>query len=294
MKADTTAKSLLFTTIRVENTQTNGDESVGTGFIFNACSDGSGENWPVLITNKHVINDAAELRFKFLVANADGSGPELGNTLTSVRTGPAASVMGITKHPDNAVDVAAIAIADDLNGVAALGNGTPFYKTVDWAFVPSDDEAAKLDAIEELTFIGYPSGIADPMHHTPIVRQAITATPLHLPFGGKPTFLLDGAVFGGSSGSPVFIFNQGTWQDPVSGALIAGDRLLLVGIVAEAYELTSKQMIQVATQTPFVKVAQALDLGVAFSYKSIVETINHLLASLGKPPGQGSAKTTSG
>ncbi|MGV0993524.1 MAG: S1 family peptidase [Mycobacterium sp.] len=288
MQVDTIAKALLFSTIRIENTKADGQETVGTGFLFNGTPDGS-QDIPLLITNKHVIEDSAELRFKFLVSNADGSGPDLGKTLVSVRQGPATAV-GVFGHPDPLVDVAAIAVADDINRLSALGNGSPYIKCADWTLLPSDGAAAHLDAIEELTFVGYPSGIADPVNHTPIVRQAITATLIGLRFGGKPTFLLDGAVFGGSSGSPVFIFNQGSWKNPVTGALMAGDRLILVGIIAEGYERHSHHTLQMPTAAaPFVAVAQALDLGVAFSHKAIEETVNHLLSSVGLPPGTPSA-----
>lgn len=293
MKVDTIAKALLFSTIRIENTKTDRSEAVGTGFLFNGSPAGStnsdGSYIPLLITNKHVIEDSAELRFKFLVSNADGSGPDLGKTLVSVRTGDAAIAAGVFGHPDPLVDVAAIAVADDINGLQALGAGNPYFKCADWTFLPSDRAAVHFDAIEELNFVGYPSGMFDPVNHTPIVRQAITATPINLPFGGEPTFLLDGAVFGGSSGSPVFILNQGSWKNP-NGDLMLGDRLILVGIIAQSYTHTSEHSLQIPTSAaPFVAVAQALDLGVAFSHKAIEETINHALRSVGLPLGTPSA-----
>ena len=66
------------------------------------------------------------------------------------------------------------------------------------------EELEQLEAIEEVVLIGYPAGIRDPAHLTPIARKGITATPPAWDYGGRPTFLVDASVFHGSSGSPVF------------------------------------------------------------------------------------------
>jgi hypothetical protein len=42
--------------------------------------------------------------------------------------------------------------------------------------------------------------------------------------------LIDAAIYPGSSGSPVFIYNQGTWLNRTN-AVSLGTRLLLVGVV---------------------------------------------------------------
>ena len=67
----------------------------------------------------------------------------------------------------------------------------------------------------------------------PIVRKGITATSLQLDFNNEPKFLIDAAIYGGSSGSPVYIFNQGSYS-PANGGLVAGTRLKLIGIVYAA------------------------------------------------------------
>ena len=50
-------------------------------------------------------------------------------------------------------------------------------------------------------------------------------------FDGKEEFLVDGGVFPGSSGSPVFIFNQGSFSAP--NGIVLGNRLLFVGIISK-------------------------------------------------------------
>lgn len=63
----------------------------------------------------------------------------------------------------------------------------------------------------------------DAYNNMPITRRGITATPLHVDFENAPRFLIDAAIYGGSSGTPVFVFNQGSYTKP-DGGLYAGIR----------------------------------------------------------------------
>lgn len=56
---------------------------------------------------------------------------------------------------------------------------------------------------EDLLVIGYPLGIYDTFHNTPIIRRASIASKYLLPYGGKPYFLIDSRLHEGTSGSPV-------------------------------------------------------------------------------------------
>jgi len=99
---------------------------------------------------------------------------------------------------------------------------------------------ADLAALEEVTFIGYPSGLYDEHNVTPITRKGITATPPWNDFQGQPAFLIDAGVFPGSSGSLVFIFNQGAYA--TRGGLTLGSRLLFMGVLTEAILRTEKDV----------------------------------------------------
>jgi hypothetical protein len=82
--------------------------------------------------------------------------------------------------------------------------------------------------MEDIIMIGYPNGIWDAKHNLPIIRRGITATHPKLSYNGKPEFLIDAACFPGSSGSPVFLANIGSYVSP-DGALCAGNRIALLG-----------------------------------------------------------------
>ncbi len=58
---------------------------------------------------------------------------------------------------------------------------------------------------DDLLVVGYPLGIRDTMHKTPVIRSAIMASIYPLPFDGKPYFLIDSFLHGGTSGSPVLL-----------------------------------------------------------------------------------------
>jgi hypothetical protein len=235
---------------------------------------------PLLISNKHVLMDAAQLRLDFLLAKPDNSEPQLGMVHHHVCVGDSAT--DVYGHPDPVVDVAVKPLADSIITMIDIKQ-RPFLATLNWWHLPTANTVEKLDALEELVFVGYPNGWADPVHHTPIMRNAITATPIALPFGGEPTFLLDGSVFSGSSGSPVFILNWGTWTGPEG--LMLGDRIHLVGVVGKTLIRESDLPLQVAT-APFVKLSQEINLGVAYSYRAIIETVNHYLDAVGMPKGE--------
>ncbi|HEV7766224.1 MAG TPA: trypsin-like peptidase domain-containing protein [Thermoanaerobaculia bacterium] len=61
---------------------------------------------------------------------------------------------------------------------------------------------------EELLFSGYPEGLWDPETGFPIVRRAVTATPLKSDYRGDAVFLIDGAVHHGCSGGPVLVIDK--------------------------------------------------------------------------------------
>jgi hypothetical protein len=78
--------------------------------------------------------------------------------------------------------------------------------------------------------IGYPNGLWDSVHNMPIFRRGITATHPRLDWNGKPEFLIDAACFPGSSGSPVFLLNEGGYFSR-GGLRLGSGRLKLLGVL---------------------------------------------------------------
>ena len=54
-------------------------------------------------------------------------------------------------------------------------------------------------------------------------------------FADEPQFMIDAAIYHGSSGSPVFLYNVGTWLNR-EGVLQSGWRVSLLGVVWGVFE----------------------------------------------------------
>ena len=277
MKVETLAEQLLFATTRIE-----ASPNVGTGFIISHkwAEDKSG---PFLITNKHVVDGTKVGRLTFTVLDQDSADnrPLMGKT-TSVNV--SGTPWSWTGHPSKDVDVAALPLAPIVNHLREKGD-TPFYKSIQTDIIPGQDALEDFDALEEIMFVGYPSGIYDSVNNLPITRRGSTATPLSIDYEGKPIFLIDASVFQGSSGSPVLIYDNGSWHSR-DGGLMAGQRLFLLGVLGSVFyretdgTLTYEE-IPAAVQ-PVVKTNQMIELGVVYKARTIVETIEHLLRQRGE------------
>jgi len=121
-----------------------------------------------------------------------------------------------------------------------------FYRSFNASIIPSQDELDNLTAIEEIVMVGYPNAIWDDANNRPIVRRGITATDPALNYGGKREFMIDAACFPGSSGSPVLLFNQGTYVTP-DGNLAVGTRFKLLGVLYAGPVYTAEGKVSVET-----------------------------------------------
>ncbi|TYR55878.1 MULTISPECIES: trypsin-like peptidase domain-containing protein [Streptomyces] len=270
MNVNTPGRQLLFSTVRLDNVTASGAVSTGTGFILLADLE-NGRMCPLLVTNKHVVAHAARLSAHFIVRKPDIDEPNLGQG-AEVALPP----NGYFGHPNPRVDIAVVPLASVLQQFGAQ----LFMRALPLSLLATEVANLYVDAIEEITFIGYPNGHRDPKHLTPIIRRGITATPLDLDMGGDPAFLVDGSVFGGSSGSPVFLFNEGSYRASDNGLTI-GTRIVLIGIVSATMVRHAQLPIE-AANAEHVKIAQELNLGVVFNARAIKETIEAFVTSAGE------------
>lgn len=134
------------------------------------------------------------------------------------------------RHSDPTLDLAAMPLGPALNQLVKAGRAA-FFRSISPDLVPNVSVTSQLAALEDIVFIGYPSGLRDEKSGLPLIRKGITATPVWNDFRGQPSFLVDAGVFPGSSGSPVFILNQGTYFTPEG--VTVGSRLLFLGVLTE-------------------------------------------------------------
>lgn len=269
---ETIADQLFFTTVFIESfTQTS--RSTATGFIINY-PQGQQTN-PVLVTNKHVFDGAAQVAFTMVRANGDE--PATAGTRMAVTDFSTKTWVG---HPDSGVDVAAMFFGGIINAMTDMG-APAFYRGFGAEQLASQDEVEQLDAIEQIMLVGYPNGLFDTASMLPIARRGQTATPIFNDYNRLPAFLIDASVFPGSSGSPVVLYDRGTFTTR-DGATHVGSRFALLGVVAAVHTRQVNgivQMINTATAT----FEDMIDLGIVFKSSAIQECVFALFENTGLP-----------
>lgn len=223
MNINDLSTQLMYTTTPIFGMKADGSQISGTGFIFSIFDNNDkSKSIPVLITNYHVLENVVNGFIE--LALGENNMPVKGK---SVRINFDSNV--VNNRLGN-LDLVAIPLAETLNNLQKK-NISVFYRTISDDIIPTESQLEELAALEHVTFIGYPSGLYDNYNKTSIIRQGITATPIWNDFKGEPIFLIDAGVFPGSSGSPVFIYNQGSYA--TKNGINIGNRILFVGIISE-------------------------------------------------------------
>jgi len=217
------AEHIMYSTARIVGKIPNStDVKTGTGFFFNFPTD-SHEYVPVLITNKHVIEGTERLGFLIhTAANREAKAPTANAEIDSI---PSDWIL----HPDPKIDLCGLVVGPVLNSMNPL---IPFFRSLDPGLIRSDEELQALDAVEQILMVGYPNGLWDSTNNFPLLRRGITASHPAVDFNvdGVATTVIDMACFPGSSGSPVFIYNEGSFGNKTGGISI-GSRLILLGVL---------------------------------------------------------------
>lgn len=273
MQVKTIAEQLFFTTVRIDTIATNGGQGSGTGFFFSHKI--GGQDYPFVVTNKHVVMGMREGALSFLQRR--DSLPTLGNGFRLRIDDWSQAWFG---HPSPDIDIAICPFAPLEAHIKQQHDVDLFYRYVSSDTIPTSDQVAELDAVESVSFIGYPNGIWDSKNLLPVARRGTTASPIEVDFEGTPRFLIDASVFGGSSGSPVFILNQGTYAMKDGGVAI-GSRFYFVGVIAAVF-LRRQWNDIVAVPIPTVTKAmvqneEMIDLGIVFKASTVIEAIEAFL-----------------
>lgn len=193
---------------------------VGTGFFVARVFREEATWKPVLVTNKHVIQDL-DSAYVRVNPRADGPAREFEVRLT------ADDGEGFWKaHPDPDVDIAVTPIDADL----VEREGLAVY------VLEHDTDCLTLDQMREshvsegdaVYVLGFPMGIVGGDRSAVIARSGCIARIQDTLAGANKTFLVDASVYPGNSGGPVILAPQ----TATVGTAPLVDRALLLGIVA--------------------------------------------------------------
>lgn len=264
------SEQLAYSTVRIECESTDGIQSSGTGFFFRFKYDvKTNQHIPVVITNKHVISGSNKGKLIFTIAAGENPSDKehfeiyFDNFESFWR-----------KHPDNDVDLCAMPIAPFLKAATVQGKNL-FYIPLELSLIPTEAILATLSGIEEIVMVGYPNGIWDSVNNKPIFRKGVTATHPCFDYNGRKEFMIDAACFPGSSGSPVFILNEGGYRDKNGNTYLGTTRIIFMGTLyaGPQYMVTGEvKIVNVPTvQRPIAVSSIPNNLGLVIKSIRVIE-----------------------
>ena len=265
------SEQLMHSTVRIETLNfDNKLQSTGTGFFF-AFSIKGENNVPVIVTNKHVVKGAQRGRLVFTVCN-DENVPHYGEKFLY-------EIPDFDKqfffHPDSDVDLCIMPINSIIEDVKQRFNKKLYTLSLVASNIPTQEQIDNFSTLEDVIMIGYPNGLWDEANNLPIIRRGVTAIHPKFDYNNKTDIVVDIACFPGSSGSPVCIFNQGSFAN--GNGIVIGNRFLLLGILYAGPQQTTIGEIQTITiPTSVIPVAKTnimINLGYAVKSKRLLDFI---------------------
>lgn len=224
----------MFTVVRLEAVDSEGEEAIGTGFFFQVHGDDTSD---VLVTNKHVIEGADVVRFPIHRTKIDTDGRvELGrHELIATRYSE------WLHHPDPEVDLCCLPVAPRAENFKEKGF---FYRVISSASILTAEELERLPSSIGIAMVGFPTGLWDSHHGLPIIRHGVTASHAAVPFEGESNVVVDIACFPGSSGSPIMFDDRSYFASASKflGVLHSGPTFTNTGNVVTTAIPTKRQV----------------------------------------------------
>lgn len=225
-------ETLAYSTVLIEFVNDDGSRGSGTGFFAELePNKETHEPMLVLVTNKHVVGSATCLTLVFTVGkNGEPTDGKYQVSLDGFRP------LWVF-HPDPDVDLCVLPLTAVLSVAQRAGKElmiSPFSVQQ----IAGKDDYQKMIHGEDVYMIGYPDGIKDQANNQPIFRRGVLATSPRFDFnGGGPHFLVDMAVFPGSSGSPVVSIRYGMCVDTLRLVYrgFKKGKILLLGVVCATH-----------------------------------------------------------
>lgn len=231
------SERLMFSTVRIECTFSDEKRVRGTGFLFDFFRDTQGNNVPVLVCNRHVIENS--IHGEFVFNRADDEGKLIYGQPTPCSFDKFNKLWIF--HPDPEIDLAIMPMDGLFAHLRALGKRV-YYASISSSTIPKNEEWEKFIVLEDILVIGYPNALMDKVNNLPIFRKGTTASHPNIRYEGRDEFLVDVGVYPGSSGSPVFLLNEDFYKK--SRELEEGaDKGRLLGIIYSGHVFTAQGLV---------------------------------------------------
>lgn len=251
---------------------------VGTGFVWSEALAG-GQSALFLVTNRHVVKDATMIGLTLQGTGTDGSRALGPGQDVETQLGE----MNLIYHPDPEIDLALLALGPITARMHAAGF-KPHFTSVARGIIPTDEQIRELSAAHPVLIVGYPNGVYDQANNLPVIRRGVTAIPPWINYQGGKDLLLDISVFGGSSGSPVFVLDEGLLIGR-AGVNLGGSRLYFMGVLkAGHYRTETGAIVQMPAPTamvPVARVQQMINLAVCVKAEKVVELVDEAIRTFG-------------
>lgn len=214
MKPVSISEKMMYNTVRL--TTSNGSCGTGSFFIFELDK----KAVPVIITNKHVVNDNQLEETTFHLHTANDNGEPDSNLKVTYRTN------WIFHESKNLCYCYFNPLFEHIQ--SAFGKCV-YFTANNESNIPTEIKLQELGAIEELVMVGYPIGLWDKRNNFPIFRKGYTACHPSIDFNTDGVGLADIACFPGSSGSPIYILNEGSYRDKKGNTYMGSTMFMLMG-----------------------------------------------------------------
>jgi len=210
------SEQLSFSTVRLET-----KSGSGTGFFFHFKFNDQ-KHIPVIITNKHVVNNKLEEEVEFFLHIKDGSNPTSENINTHMKA-------RWISHPD--LDLCCTFIGPLLTQIRQQDQKEIFYISLEEKLIWEDPKLEELQTVEDVLMVGYPNGLFDRNNNLPLFRKGITASHPAIDFNGQSIGVVDCSCFPGSSGSPILLYNDNGYTDKKGTTHLGAKRTVFLGVL---------------------------------------------------------------
>jgi hypothetical protein len=257
------SESMINTTVRIEGVNRTKIKT-GTALIYTVVIDSAKNLFcPLIITNRHVIDSSNVIKVYFKTQDTNGN-VVYGSPHIELIPNDA---MHVIQHPDNNVDLVAIPVLDIQTKLKKL-NINLYLMSMLKSFIKDDAFLEReMKSIENVIMIGYPNGLWDTKNNLPIAREGITATMPYKDYNGKKEFLIDIAAFGGSSGSPVYLYRE-MYRPKFGKTGVIKTDLFLLGILYAGPTYNVKGKIAKINPTDPSNVTSAIPMNIGYVIKA--------------------------